>query len=212
MNEDEKAPRMRLALAQGVAFAFLAGATLLAPGRNQKAFAAPKTYTKYTAVDKAFACDAPEGWEKSEAGGNGLRSGVMFKSGKAVIDIDADLQGSLMADVSRAQDAQLGGGQMAPPKPPVEKLHMAHAEVMEEKYEDYQEQPMRDFPCTLGDARVSEFTGVSKKGMGKRHGLRATVLSGERRITVLCATREQDYKTLVPAFSRVMRSLAPGGN
>jgi hypothetical protein len=222
MYDNDKSGRTRLAVAQAVASAVIAGIVLTIGGSGKSvAVAAPTQWTKYTSTDKTFLCEAPNGWKKSERGvPGGMAGGVIFRQGKAVIDVSSDLMGSLMGDIAASSDAQMSnlasslpGGDNAASvsqrRPPVEKLHLAALEDMQDKYEDYEESEMKAFPCALGEARVSEFTGKSRK-MGKRRGLRATILGRERRVTVLCACRPDDFKTLSPAFSKVMRSLAAG--
>lgn len=177
---------------------------------------APRAFAAYTAPDKSFVCQRPEGWEKQEASAHAIMSGALFKKGNAKIDITADLQGSLMGDVIGSGNAQLTGmmppGMNIPkPKPPVEKLHRAGKGMVSKQVSDYKEMPMQTFNSPLGEARYSEWTGEGGFGKGgKLRGYRATILPGERRVTVVCQCPENDWKTLRPAFGRVLGSLAPG--
>jgi hypothetical protein len=204
----------------------LAIAAVLAGGCRPDAAKAPTGFTPYVGSDKSFACQSPNGWKRSESGANGIMSSVVFTSGTAKVSVTSDLKGSLMADLTRANNAQtenLNGSlpegmqeqaaaQMPKPVPPVEKLHIAGKKSLEEKIGDYAENAMTPFPCAFGEARLSEFTGDAGmlKG-GKTHGYRATILSGDRRVTVVCRCPESDWSTLRPAFSTILQSLAPGG-
>jgi hypothetical protein len=208
------------------ALVIVAIAAALAGGCRPDAAKAPTGFMPYVGSDKSFACQSPNGWKRSESGANGIMSSVAFTSGTAKVKITSDLQGSLMADMTRANNAQaenLNGSlpegmpeqvaaQMPKPVPPVEKLHKAGKKSMEETFGDYEETAMTSFPCALGEARLSEFTGEAGilQG-GKTHGYRATILSGDRRVTVVCQCPESDWSTLKPAFGTILQSLSPGG-
>lgn len=72
--------------------------------------------------------------------------------------------------------------------------------------------PMRVVNSALGEGRCSEWSGdAGVWGGGKMHGYRATLLSGERRVTIVCRCPESNWKILQPAFDKVLGSLAPGG-
>lgn len=189
---------------------------------NAPAAKAPIGFSDYSLPDKSVACQSPDGWARSESAGNGIMSGADFTSGTAKVAIFSDLQGSLMADMSRASNAQIdsvggmmpSGMQMNLPKavPPVEKLHKVGRKKLENQYQNYDETAMRPLENQLGEARISEFTGETGGMFGKKmHGLRTTILSGERRVTVTCSCPEDDWKTLRPAFSKVLKSMKSGG-
>ena len=201
---------------------FIPVAALLLSGCGQEKAAAPASYTAYTAPDKAFKCLAPAGWETSSSSSQAVNSGALFRKGSAVIDVTADLQGSLMGDIVRGPAVplpDLPGG--APPgmasalkeaqKPPVEKLHEMGRKEVAERLSHYEEQPMQTMRTSLGERRYSEFTAGGGMFSGKIHGYRVTILGGERRITVLCHCPEQDWNTLQPAFAKVVGSLGSGG-
>lgn len=181
-------------------------------GCGSKPAEAPASYTHFAAEDRSFQCDQPAGWESTSAGGHGVASGVLFKKGPAKIDITADLQGSLMGDIARSSNNMLGGlapGLAGKTRPPVETLHEMGKKELAESIKDYQEQPMQQIQGRMGDARMSEYTGGGGIFSPKVHGLRVTMLGGERRITVICQCPESDWQTLHPAFTRVIGSLSP---
>jgi hypothetical protein len=195
----------------------------LLPGCGHERAAAPASYTAYTAPDKAFKCMAPAGWEASSSSSQAVMSGAVFHKGSAVIDITADLQGSLMGDIVRPPAMPTGDlpPGAAPPgmeravkelqKPPVEKLHEMGRKEVAETMSHYEEQPMKTMQSGLGDARYSEFTAGGGVFSEKIHGYRVTILGGERRVTVICRCPESDWSTLQPAFAKVVGSLTHGG-
>jgi hypothetical protein len=208
MYEEEGGSKARLFIALGIGMAVIAVIAFLVIGRKPEAAKAPAKFVPFSASDNAFAGQAPDGWRREQAGGGGgMASGVTITQGRTRIHIFSDLTGSLMADISRAADSRL-----ANPRPPVEKLHMGGKKSMEDKWTEYEETPGTPFQTPLGDARLSEWTGKKGGLLGseKMHGLRVTMLSGERRITVTCQCPEDDWKTLRPTFSTVLKSLRPG--
>lgn len=199
---------------------------------------APTAYSPFSANDKAFRCEYPQGWKSRQGQPQGIESWAEFRSGSARIDINANLQGSLMADVMRAQQTAgdgsgefggggMGGGMPAVPgmeqlpgggalgpqdrRPPVERLHEAEKEGMEDEYEEYQELPAQPFRSTFGEARLSEFSYKGEGWSGRMKGYRATILGGEKLMTVKCVSTERDWGLLKPAFQRTLNSIAPGG-
>jgi hypothetical protein len=184
---------------------------------------APKSFKSFETPDKSVAGVGPSDWTKKRSTGlGGTIGGVAFAQGTAKINITADLAGSLMGDMAAAANAQISnvesvlpeGQAQALTKPPVEKLHEAGEADMEETFEGYTEQPMKPLQSALGDARISEFTGKTQKDMFSQgypaHGYRATILGGEKRVTVLCYCSDKDWKNLKPAFDKVIGSLKQG--
>lgn len=198
--------------------------------------AAPKSFARFQAADKAFQCEYPEGWKSRQGQPQGIASWAEFKKGSARIDINADLQGSLVADIMRSQQAVAGGGEfggggmgggMGVPgvdqlpggaalgandrRPPIERLHEAGKEALAEELEEYQEQAPQKFTSAYGEARLSEYTYKGDGWKGMIHGYRATVLGGEKLLTVRCESTERDWALLKPAFQKTLNTIAPGG-
>jgi hypothetical protein len=63
----------------------------------------------------------------------------------------------------------------------------------------------------MGEGRRSIFTSDGSLG-GKTYGYRATLLTGDRRITIVCSCPATNWKELKPAFERVTASLRRGGS
>lgn len=186
---------------------------------------APTAFLPYTAPDKSFVCESPGGWGRDEAGVEGSQAaGVVFKQGSARIDIDSDETSGVMTDIinaTNAQQQQAREDMMStpgipqnlpippPPVPAVEQLHTRAASGFAARYGDYHEQPIHAFQSGLGDARLSEWTGT--ESMGRHlHGYRVTMIGRDKCIRLNCRCPEADWKTLQPAFVRVIRSVAPG--
>ncbi|GAB4461685.1 MAG: hypothetical protein OHK0029_27370 [Armatimonadaceae bacterium] len=222
-EQDSPASQGRLLAAMGIAVAVIGIIVVLIIGQKPQQTEAPAKLVPYTAPDKAFACILPESRKRTESAGGGIQSGVRADAGRSRIKVSADLSGSLMADIAKAQDAQvqnmtdmLPQGMQPPPtqrKSPVEKMHIAFRKNMEESWDEYAEVGSSQFQSAFGESHVTEWTGKKKSliGAGDTHGLRVTMLSGERRITVLCYCSESDWKALRPTFSKVIKSIAPGG-
>jgi hypothetical protein len=195
---------MLLAASVTAAGMFLAGC------RAEKV-AAPTSYASFAADDKSFQCIYPTGWKAVGSSSQGIRSGAVFSKGSAKIDVDADLQGSLMGDIARSANSMVGSvapGLAGRTRPPVETLHDINKKAVSENYKDYREFPTKPFRSALGEARITEFTGTHG-GLfkSKIHGYRATILGGERQVTVLTRCAEDDWKTLQMAFLKVIMSL-----
>ena len=204
-------------------FAGLTFSSVVSSGCAKNAAAvAPTKFVQYEDFDKAFSCSAPDGWKRTQAGGGGMNSSVTFANGTTRIDVLSDLEGSLMADISRGPGTmpELPPGMKLSPemeasmkeasRPPVEKLHIARKGKVGDSLTNYKEEPMKTINSGMGEGRCSEWTGnASFMGGGDVHGYRATLLSGERRIRFVCRCPKSDWKTLQPAFDKVLASLAP---
>ncbi len=164
---------------------------------------APASYKTYTAIDNSFTCDQPAGWTLHETGAtNGNLATATFEDGKARVRVISDATGSLISDTMGASNANLPPEQQVAP---VEKLHKMDQKQLADSLEGYDEKAMQTFTSALGEARVSEWTAA-----GDRHGYRATMLGREREFTVICFCAERDWKTLKPAFQRMIQSIKPG--
>ena len=178
---------------------------------------APVAYTDYKAPDGGFEVAEPVGWPASATSSMATDSGIRFVKGPCKILVSSDLGGSLMADIAQSQNAQQENiasqaGLAAPPTPvpPVEKLHAAGKQNMTADYPGYLEQPMQQFACPAGAARVSEFTSDDggSAPIDHLHGYRATILSNQRRITVVEVCPEQNWDLLQKPFQHVLESVA----
>jgi hypothetical protein len=109
MDTDRNPWPMAWGLTGLCAFTLLAGSAFAYVGLQPERAAPPATFSPFVADDKSFACDAPGGWKKRSGTAQAIRSFAVFTKGQAKVDIDADLQGSLHADILRSAQ-QMGGG------------------------------------------------------------------------------------------------------
>src|SRR5262245_61326677 len=167
---------------------------------------APTAFKEYPSPSGRFACEYPEGWDVSGAGKpDSPNSWAKFKKGSAEIQVEADLAGSLLGDIAKS-----GGGMGNDAEPPVAKIHPMGKRQMQEDYSNYDERDAKVVQSQrLGEGRRSTFTATQSLG-GKIYGYRATYLSGDRRITVICKSPATNWQALKPAFERVINSVRGG--
>jgi len=223
VEDENRSPQVWLLGGLGLVFVGVLVALFFLRASKPSPIPAPAAFVPYKAADGSFACLGPKGWEKQGGASGAIRAGVLFKRDKAAIDITSDLAGSLMGDMARANNSQMESiagmlpngvaANLPKTKPPVEQLHVAGGKAMTKRMENFAEQPMQTLNSSLGEARYSEWTADDNSLLhkGKLHGYRVTILGNERRVTVLCQCPDGDWKTLKPAFERVIASLAPGG-
>ena len=207
MNEPNSAARTWVGVVLAVALVVALVLIFIFRAQKPELIPAPASYIKYTAMDSSFTCDEPAGWATASGASGGINSGALFERSGAKIDIDTDLEGSLQGDITRATNAQMGD--LMPgvvQESPVEKLHEQGADAMKQKLGDYQEQPYKTFTGDLGEACYSEFTGDGGLLEGHVHGYRVTMLSSDRRVTIICQCPQSSWNTLKPAFLHVINS------
>jgi hypothetical protein len=169
---------------------------------------APKAFVAYHSADGRFSCDYPKGWEVEKGAGkpDAPYSYAKFTMGNAEIRVDADFAGSLFGDMAKAAGAMSGD-----PEAPAARVHPLGERHMKEEFSNYQEKEAKAFKSKgLGEGRRSIFTADQTLG-GKTYGYRATLLSGDRRITVICTCPAGNWKALKPAFEKVIDSLRLSG-
>ena len=173
-----------------------------------KLVALPASYKTYTAIDNSFSCDQPALWTLHETGAtSGNLATATFEDGHAWVRVVSDATGSLMGDIAQAGNANLPPEQQVPA---VQKLHTMDQKQLAASLEGYKENDAQKFQSEAGDSRVSEWTASGGLGTGSLHGYRVTMLGREREFTVICFCPERDWKTLMPAFQRMISSVKPG--
>jgi hypothetical protein len=168
---------------------------------------APTAFVAYNSPDGRFSCDYPKGWEASGGGkAESPMSWAKFTSGNAEIRVDTDLAGSLHADIAKSGAAMSGDAE-----PPVAKIHPMGIRHMKDEYGNYEERDAKSFKSKgFGEGRKAIFIASGGLG-GKTFGYRATLLSGDRRITIITACPATNWQILKPAFDKVVESLRTGG-
>jgi hypothetical protein len=169
--------------------------------------AAPTEFAEYNSPGGTFACEYPKNWQADGGGKRGLEW-AKFTSGPAQIKIDTGVAASLMGDI-----ADSFGGETEELGPEFEPVHSVHADgqrAAEEEFSGYKEiGEIEVLEAPLGPARHNQFTAASTFGSGL-HGFRATLLGKDKSVHVTCVCPESDWKTLQPAFEKVLASLKRG--
>jgi hypothetical protein len=175
-------------------------------GKADAAADAKLASVEFSPKDGAFKLRYPPGWEP-ETGSrmDNLYSWGRFSKGSAKIQVRADAVGSLMTGNPNSNFEE--GSELAP-------VHHAHLlydkRKAAEDYTDFQEsEPALFKGSMLGEGRISTFT-ASAGGLfgGKIRGYRVTLLTNDRRITVLAECPDSDFAKMKPTFLAVCRSLA----
>jgi hypothetical protein len=124
----------------------------------------------------------------------------------AKIEVRADVQGSLISGSDSRRDPQPEGSEMAP----VHIAHEAYKKTASEDFSDYSESNPEVFKGSgLGEGRVAEFTGsTGALFKSKLRGYRVTLLTNDRRVSIICHCPDKEFATYKPAFLAVCRSLS----
>lgn len=168
----------------------------------------PSTYALYNAKDGTFECEYPEGWKAEGAGKRATTvSWSTMSSGQAMIRVKASTADSILGGGGSTSSSDL--------PPELEAVHALHTgknlDLAEEEFSDYTELPGSPIvaECSLGPARVSEFTSSTSFGT-KMHGYRATVAARDKGLNILCICKETDWKALQPMFDHTLNTLQRG--
>lgn len=169
-------------LPAGLAYCLLSGCV------QQTALRAPSSFVAFTAPEGAFQGLRPEDWREVTGVSPGKMSGVSFNKYDARVGITADLK---------------------PLEGTLEQVHQRHQSRAAHGVTHYQEGRARPLTSRLGKGYLSEFTGALAAPLGSNavHGYRATLSADGRELTVVARCWETDWKTLEPAFLKVIQSL-----
>lgn len=178
---------------------------------------APTSYKTWQATDGTFSIQYPEGWKAQGGGKHGIQW-AEFSYGSAKIRIDVSTQSSLISDISRSQNTMLGLDQplaevdpeMLEEMAPVSAAHAYYQKAFPVPLSGYKEQEPVAFEAPLGDCRKSEFTARSGAAR-KLRGYRATALTRDKGVHILCQCTDANWKTLQPAYDHILASIAYSG-
>jgi hypothetical protein len=163
---------------------------------------------EYSPKDNAFKVRYPEGWQPDTGGRpDNTYSWVSFTHDSAKIDVRADIKGSLMSGSDAASGAQFEeGSEMAP----VHRAHELYAKEAADDFSDFKESiPEVLKGSALGEGRISQFNATESGLLGsKLWGYHATLLTKDRRVTVLCRCPGKEFSKLKATFLAVCRSLS----
>jgi hypothetical protein len=176
------------------------------PGKEDPAEDARLASEQLSVKDQAFRVRYPKGWEADTGSRpDNTYSWAKFTKDSATIEIYADVAGSLMSGSDSAGQYE-EGSEFAP----VHKAHELYKRTAAEEFSDFADgQPAVLKGSGLGEGRISIFT-ASTGGLfsSKLRGYHATLLSRDRRVTVLAHCPEKEFPKLKPTFLAVCRSLS----
>ncbi len=160
---------------------------------------------EFGAKDGAFKLRHPTGWAPDTgARPDNTYSYVILTKGSAKIQAYADIQGSLMSGSDSAGQFE-EGSELAP----VHRAHELYKNVAAEELSGYVEgSPVLFKGSGLGEGRLSLFTASGGLFGGKLKGYHVTLLTKDRRVSILAYGPEAEFTTLRPTYLAVCRSLA----
>jgi hypothetical protein len=159
----------------------------------------------FAVKDGAFALRHPPGWEvETGSRADNSYSWARFTKGSAKIQVFADVAGSLVSGPN-SSDHEEGS-----PTAPVHGAHERYKRNASELYSEYKESEPAAFKgSSLGEGRIATFTASGSGVFGsKLQGIRVTLLTNDRRISILCEAPPKDFDKLKATFLATCRSLS----
>jgi hypothetical protein len=155
--------------------------------------------------DGAFKLRYPPGWE-SDSGSrpDNTWSWIKVTKDSALFQVYADVMGSVMSGSDSAGQYE-EGSEFAP----VHRAHEFYKKTASEELSDYKESKPSVFKgSSLGEGRISLFSASGGGLFGsKLRGYHVTLLTRDRRLSILCYCPEKEFATYKPAFLAVCRSI-----
>jgi hypothetical protein len=178
----------------------------LAAGEADKAADERLASVSFSPKDGAFKVRHPKGWEvETGSRPDNTYSWARFTKGSAKIQVFADVTGSLMSgsDIGRQHEE----GSVAAP---VHNAHVMYKKTASEQYSDYKESAPTLFKGSpLGEGRIASFSASGGGLFGsKLRGYRVTLLTNDRRVSILCESPVGEFEKLKPTFLAVCRSVS----
>lgn len=160
----------------------------------------------FSPKDGAFKLNVPPGWGEPRTGSrpDNTYSWAEFTKGSNRIRVDADVAGSLMSGADSFQGSGEEGEYT-----PVIVAHENNKKAVSEQYSDFAESEGVLFKgSSVGEGRISEFTASGGGLFGSKiRGYRITLLTNNRRVTVLLQCPEKEFESMKPTFLAVGRSV-----
>ena len=156
--------------------------------------------------DGAFKLRYPQGWvPDSGSRPDNTWSWVKVTKDSALLQVYADMKGSVMSGSDSAGQFE-EGSELAP----VHRAHEFYKKTAAEELADYAESKPALFKgSTLGEGRISVFTASGGGLFGsKLRGYHVTLLTKDRRVSILCHCPEKEFAKFKPAFLAVCRSVS----
>jgi hypothetical protein len=159
----------------------------------------------FSPKDGAFKINHPTGWDvETGSRPDNTYSWARFTKGGAKVQVYADVAGSLMSgsDAAFGQEQESGSASA-----PVHRAHEGYRDAGE-GLNDYRESEPAAFEGSgLGEGRIASWT-ASDGGLfgGKLRGYRVTLLTNNRRLTIVCQAPEKEFEKFKPTFLAICRS------
>jgi len=160
---------------------------------------------EFAPKDGAFRLRHPQGWATDTGSRpDNTYSWATFTQGSAKVAVYADIGGSLMSGSDSAGQYE-EGSELAP----VHRAHEMYQKTASEEFSKYNEgKPTLFKGAMLGEGRIAAFTASGGLFGSKLRGYRVTLLSRDRRVSILCSCPAEDFKKMEPTFLAVCRSFS----
>jgi hypothetical protein len=161
---------------------------------------------EFSPKDGAFKVRYPPGWTvETGSRPDNLYSWARFTQDSAKIQMYADAAGSLMSGSDTARPTE-EGSTLAP----VHRAHVLYLDTVKKEYSEYNEtEPALFKGSRLGEGRISAYNASEGGLFGATvKGYRVTLLTNNRRITLLCQCSPRDFARFKATFMAVCRSVS----
>ncbi len=195
--------------------------SLIAFGTRTSNASKPASFTSYATSDKLIKVVYPENWTHTSTSSHDVKTTALFEADDNTrLVVVADLQGSLLADMSKSNSAliqelssKLGSKVPADAKKsPLETMHEFNQSAISRKFTSYAEEPAKRQMIGKLEAMASEFSAkeASIFSKGKLVGKRFTVLGNDKMFTIYWVCLEKNSNDLIPVFNKMLDSLSLG--
>ena len=168
----------------------------------------------YAALDRSVMILRPENWTVRETDEHSFKNIIRIESDKyTYLTISADSTSSLLAAIDNAPGAtgdrmrEITGAGINP----LQKLHLAKGTDLEtlKRYHYYTEGSTTGVQIAGMDAFVTDFTykELLLSGWKKMSGIRATLITGDRRIQLIGHCPRESEKVIMPVLNKMILSL-----
>ena len=211
---------------------------LIAFASNPVAIPAPASdMAEYTTTDKSLTISHPSNWLPRQLSANATQTEIEFLPARGVyFDIKGDLQGSLMADITKSTGVSMGEGLSGSSfdmgglgsgssssgheesehhearKSPVLSLHEAGMEKVAQDLANFEDGGTKELRISGMEAYATDFTFHLKNVFSHTEavGRKVTTLNGERRVTIYYYYPKSAQSTIQPVFEKMLKSIKIG--
>lgn len=190
----------------------------------------PGPLVRYTSSDKNISLMKPSNWKATSRSSQAVISEVTFVPAQNVnYKISADLSGSLMADLAKPiaptensfpdgvvpegmRDQSGAGPPPRPQKSALRTMHELDKRIYTKLYHEYEEGETKQTSIAGLEAMESGFTYKVSSTFSTREisGVRITLLTSDRRVSILYSCPKVMKLVLFPVFDQMTQSLQLG--